>query len=239
MLFKSVLYALIFSAMTRAQTCHIAIDIGHNKTHHGCTSSRGVGEYLFNRRVALATYYALKAEGINSFFVNASEKEISLLQRAEHATAHGATHFISFHHDSVKSRYLKTWVFKGENHQYSDKFSGYSIFVSKKNAQFSKSLALASLIGKQLREIGRTPSSHHVINIQGERKKFLDSKNGVYQYDNLVVLKKNVIPAVLIECGIILNRTDEPFLWSKGGVEEIAFAVTKALMHTCEGTNNE
>ena len=38
--------------------------------------------------------------------------------------------FISIHHDSVRLRYLSQWEHEGETRNYSDFFSGYSVFVS-------------------------------------------------------------------------------------------------------------
>ncbi|HID93226.1 MAG TPA: N-acetylmuramoyl-L-alanine amidase [bacterium (Candidatus Stahlbacteria)] len=219
----------------QAAQCNIAIDIGHSVNRPGAISSRGIPEYQFNRRVALYTYYKLQEAGIDAFFVNNDEVEMSLRKRTEIAQEYKATHFISFHHDSVKELYLSKWVYNGKSRNFCDIYSGYSIFVSKKNKYFSESLELASLIGDAYRALGMTPSYHHNEDIPGERKKLLNRFSGVYRYDNLIVLKSAQMPSVLIECGIILNRKDEPILWSEPYLERIATGVISGLMQKCKG----
>lgn len=220
----------------QASQCKIALDIGHNIKNPGAISSRGVPEYKFNRRAALYTYHKLQEAGIDAFFVNSDETEISLRQRTAIAKEYKATHFISFHHDSVKELHLSKWVYNDKGRNFCDTYSGYSIFISKKNQEFSKSLELASLIGETYRALGMAPSYHHTEDIPGERKELLDRHAGVYRYDNLVVLKSAQMPSVLIECGIILNREDEPILWSESYLEKIATGVVTGLMQKCKGT---
>lgn len=41
----------------------IAIDIGHDRKKFGALSSRGIGEYFFNRTIAMELYEKLKNEG--------------------------------------------------------------------------------------------------------------------------------------------------------------------------------
>lgn len=217
-----------------ASQCNIALDIGHSPRKPGAISSRGVPEYQFNRRAALYTYHMLQKAGIDAFFVNSDEVEMSLHQRTAIAKEYKATHFISFHHDSVKKLYLSKWVYNGKVRNFCDTYSGYSIFVSKKNKQFSKSLELASLIGEAYRALGMAPSYHHNEDIPGERKELLNRHLGVYRYDNLVVLKSAQMPSVLIECGIILNREDEPILWSESHLEKIATGVVSGLIRECK-----
>ncbi|GAC1439211.1 MAG: hypothetical protein NVSMB58_35730 [Terriglobales bacterium] len=56
---------------------------------------------------------------------------------------------------------------------------------------------------------------------------------GVYGYDNLVVLKTASSPAVLLEAGIIANRTDELILVSLNGRQQIARSVLNAVEAIC------
>lgn len=231
----ALLLTASFGLQIQASQCNIALDIGHSVKRPGAVSSRGVPEYRFNRRAALYTYHKLKESGIDAFFVNSDEEEISLHQRTKIAKEYKATHFISFHHDSVKELYLSKWVYNGKERNFCDTYSGYSIFVSKKNKNFSKSLELASSIGETYRALGMAPSYHHNEDIPGERKKLLDRHSGVYRYDNLVVLKSAEMPSVLIECGIILNREDEPILWSESHLEKIATGIVSGLIQKCKG----
>jgi N-acetylmuramoyl-L-alanine amidase len=135
---------------------------------------------------------------------------------------------ISIHHDSVQEKYLSKWIYNGKEYSYCDKFSGYSIFVSKKNKDFTNSFRFAKLVGENLLKSGLYPTYHHNEPIEGENKEFLNKDLGVYRYDNLVVLQTN-IPSILLECGIIINRSDELVLRTDYMINTITDSVVKAI----------
>jgi N-acetylmuramoyl-L-alanine amidase len=41
------------------------------------------------------------------------------------------------------------------------------------------------------------------------RRELVDATNGVYRYDQLIVLRTTQMPAVLLEAGSIVNRKEE------------------------------
>ena len=150
-----------------------------------------------------------------------------LQRRTAVAAASAATFFLSVHHDSVQPQYLASWDWRGSAARYSDRFSGFSLFVSRKNAALDASLRCASAIGAALRRVGLQPSSHHAENISGENKEWADERNGVYYYDNLAVLRTATMPAVLLEAGIIVNRDEEERLQQPAMRSTIANAVAE------------
>src|SRR5262249_52847598 len=113
--------------------------------------------------------------------------------------AKGAALFVSIHHDSVKERMLPR----------AQEFSGFSLFVSRENGFPARSLACASLIGRKLRESGFTPSRYHADARLGESRPFADEENGVHYYDHLAVARTALMPSVLIEAGVIVNRAED------------------------------
>ena len=50
--------------------------------------------------------------------------------------------------------FLENWEFGGRKSHFSDRFSGYSVFVSRSNPDFETSLLFAELIGKQMKAQG-------------------------------------------------------------------------------------
>lgn len=62
------------------------------------------------------------------------------------------------------------------------------------------------MAGRRLMESGLSFNPTHTG--PGERRPFLDRKNGVYGYDNLIVLKTAGMPAFLIETAVITNPAD-------------------------------
>ena len=133
------------------------------------------------------------------------------------------------HHDSVQPHYLEEWTHEGETRRFSDRFAGFSLFVSRRNPDVGASLACASAIGAAMRGAGFAPSLYHAEPIKGESKPFADRTNGVHYYDNLVVLHSATQPAVLFEAGVIVNRAEELALRAPGTHGRIAEAVADGV----------
>lgn len=191
----------------------IAIDIGHTRNNAGATSARGVGEFYFNQNIARLLLEKLLASGFNSaFIINESGNDIALKERTQQAYEKNSQLFISIHHDSAQEKYLSTWQYKGEKYFYTEKFSGYSMFISKDNSLYKDSLAFSTLLGEKLLSHKFTPTLHHAEKIKGENRELLDKKHGIYNFPELAVLRTAKMPAILFECGVILNRNEEILL---------------------------
>src|SRR5262245_55272444 len=113
----------------------IAVDVGHFLAEPGATSARGRPEFEFNRELALAIRAALAARGLRVILVGADGNMSVLSRRA--AAARGAALLVSVHHDSVQPHYLAQWEDGGETRLYSDRFAGFSLFVSRRNRQLA------------------------------------------------------------------------------------------------------
>jgi len=205
----------------------VAVDVGHSLARPGAISARGMTEFEFNRGLALALQRALEAHGFKVSLIGAQGDMAEL--RGRTAAAAEADLFLSIHHDSVQSHYLEDWQPDGERRHFSDRFSGFSLFVSRLNPHLSTSLACASAIGTALRQAGFKPSPHHAELILGENRPFADAPNGVHYFDELVVLKTATQAAVLVEAGIIVNRADELLLREPVTHAKIAAAIAGAV----------
>jgi len=185
----------------------VAIDIGHTRNHGGAVSARGVDEYVFNERLSRELFKSLQAaHQFRSLLINPDGGDIPLVKRAQVANQRNANLFIAIHHDSVKDNFLKDWQFAGKREKYCDDFHGFSIFFSRKNVAPEESKAFATQLGDALLKAGFTPTLHHVTQ---EHRPIIDQTRGIYAFDDLLVLKNAKIPAVLLECGVIVNRNEE------------------------------
>jgi len=207
----------------------VAIDIGHSKLYPGAISARGKPELEFNVGLARALQRVLTTHQIKSFFIGEDGGMVDLKQRTSRANANGASFFLSIHHDSAQPKYLKSWKWQEVDRPYSDNFSGFSLFISRKNPQLTKSLHCARLIGKALKQKGFSPSSHHAEPIRGENREWADKNAGVYYYDDLIVLKTAKVPAVLVEAGVIVNQNEEQNIQRDSTRNRIATAITQGL----------
>jgi len=214
-----------------ATTPKVAIDIGHSKLHSGATSARGKAEFDFNLALAQVVQHEFSSQHIPAVLIGADGGMTELRARTASVAASGADFFLSLHHDSAQQKYFKNWQWQGAKHQYSDNFSGFSLFVSRKNPQAAKSLLCAQAIGKALQQKGFKPSAHHAEPVKGENREWADKKAGVYYYDDLIVLKSATIPAVLLEAGVIVNRQDELNLQTPATQHQIAKAIEQGLQH--------
>jgi N-acetylmuramoyl-L-alanine amidase len=215
----------------------IALDVGHTPEASGATSARGVTEYSYNLRLARQIETTLLQSGFSrTILITARGTGRSqLLQRTERASALGVDLFLSIHHDDVQEAYHTKWTYNGTTRLFSDKFSGYSLFVSRENPYFERSLDFAKLLGTELMAHGMYYSGHHAEAIPGEGRELVDRKVGVYLYDQLVVLKLTKAPAVLLEAGIIVNRVEELVLASPEGRGLVSAAVLEAANQFCAG----
>ena len=205
----------------------IAVDVGHTLAQPGATSARGETEFNFNRTLATTVQEALQSAGFATQPIGEHGMMKALTARTDAAAK--ADFFFSVHHDSMQPRYLSSWNFEGKTLAYGDGFSGFSLFVSRKNPHWPASLKCASAMGGALIRAGFKPSRHHAEPIAGENRPFADEANGVHFYDDLLVLKTARQPAVLLEAGIIVNRKDELILREPATREKIAKAVAGAL----------
>ena len=225
----------------RASTCvpakfRIVLDVGHTAESEGATSSRNVPEFSFNLRLAQQIVEKLKAEGFaeTRLLVTEGKAKPSLFKRVAVANDLNADLFLSVHHDSVPNKFLEDWEFEGQKAHFSDRFSGYSVFVSHINPEFKTSLAFAELIGKEMKAKGLQFAQQYTMAIMGHyQHPLLDKETGVYAYDELVVLRKTNMPAVLLEAGSIINRDEELKMDSPERRDTVSSAVVSAVKDFC------
>lgn len=227
--FALSLYLFASTALANDDTV-IAIDIGHTLKNHGSTSARGVGEFHFNQMIAMQLRAKLKEHGYpNTLLINPEGKEIALNDRTQFAHDHQADVFISIHHDSMQRQFLKTWNYNGKEYLHGDKFKGFSLFISQQTEHKDKNLLLAHAIGNSMLASELVPTLHHAMPIEGENRKLLDEDKGIYEFPELAVLRTAKMPAILVECGIIVNKDEELLLRNKDYQEKITAAIAKGI----------
>ena len=218
-----------------ARPLRIAIDIGHSPGAPGAMSAAGVMEYTFNRRITGLIADDLRGQpGVSVTVVNPTGREISLPQRGDAANAAKADLFLAVHHDSVNERYKVSRRVNGRISRQSDRFRGYSVFFSDKNAQAAASFEWAKQLGKAMREQGMTPTAHHAEKIPGEGRDFVVPEFGVYRFNDLLVLKRARMPAALLECGVIVHPEEEQELNTPERQREIVTAVRTAVLRMAD-----
>jgi len=225
-----------------ATTCdpakfRIVLDVGHTAKSEGATSARNVAEFSFNLRLAQRVEQKLKSAGFAAtrLLVTEGKARASLVKRVAVANSLPADLFLSIHHDSVPNSMLENWEFEGKKARFSDRFSGYSVFVSHTNPEFKTSLEFAELLARELKGRGLEYAHQYTDPVMGRyRHPILNKETGVYSYDDLVVLRSTRMPAVLMEAGSIINRDEELKMDSAERRDIVSGAVATALKKFCD-----
>jgi N-acetylmuramoyl-L-alanine amidase len=214
----------------------VLVDVGHSAEVPGAKSARGLPEYEFNLQLGRRIEKALQGAGFRQtlLLVTPGAARAGLFARVARANKWPADLYLSVHHDSVPDWFLQAWEVAGQQHGYSDRFSGHSIFVSAENKQSQASLAFGSLLGQQLKAQGLRYTPHYTLpEMSWRRRDLLDPEAGVYRYDQLIVLRDTAMPAVLLEAGSIVNRDEELVMATGERRSAIAAAVAKAVELFC------
>jgi N-acetylmuramoyl-L-alanine amidase len=215
----------------------IVLDVGHTAISEGASSARNVAEFVFNLRLAQRIEEQLKADGFpqTRLLVTEGKGRASLVKRVAAANELHADLLLSIHHDSVPDAMLENWEFEGKKSHFSDRFSGYSVFVSRNNPDFKTSLKFAELVGKEMKAQGLQYAKQYTQAIMGRyQHPLLNKETGVYSYDQLVVLRSTRMPAVLLEAGSIINRDEELKMDLPERRDIISNAVATAVKEFCD-----
>jgi N-acetylmuramoyl-L-alanine amidase len=215
----------------------IVLDVGHTARSEGASSARNVPEFDFNLRLAKGIEEQLKAAGFaeTRLLVTEGKARPSLVKRVAAANNLRASLFLSIHHDSVPDKFLEKWEFEGKKSYFSDRFSGYSVFVSHDNPDFKTSLSFAELVAREMKAQGLQYAQQYAQAVMGRyQHPLLNKETGIYSYDQLVVLRTTRMPAVLLEGGSIINRDEELKMSSPERRDIISSAVTAAVKEFCD-----
>ena len=161
----------------------VLIDVGHTATSPGADSARGVPEYEFNLKLADAIALSLREAGFDKTIrlITSGARLTSLFQRSASANNLQADLFISIHHDSVPDNLKEVWQYEGRKNYYSDRFSGYAIFVSNDNVDRAGSLAFGHSLGQELHKRGLHYTPHYTFALMGRyRHELVDAEAGVF-----------------------------------------------------------
>lgn len=220
---KTILFllALAFSTLVAAAPL-VAVDVGHGVLDGGAISARGRAEFAFNQDFASLLAMTLRQREVGVREVNFDGRIGGL--RARPQAAEGSDFFISIHHDSIGEAWLLDWEWEGKSQRHTEVKRGYGIFVSAQNPGLETSLRCASTIGAMMRRAGFEPSTWHARKHQPA-----DAGNGVWYYDNLVVLYRTTLPAVLFEAGVIKHRDEELELRDPARQARMADAVATGI----------
>ncbi len=214
----------------------VVVDVGHTADVPGAMSARGIPEYAFNLQLAREIKQALVDAGFEQtvLLITATAPRLGLVERAGRANSMHANLFISIHHDSVPDNLKHSWDYGGQKNEFNDDYPGYAIFISSENADPAGSLRFGHLLGRELERRNQYYTPHYTLALMGHHRRILvDSEAGVYRYDELIVLRRTSMPAVLLEAGSIVNRQEELELGTSERRALTSAAIVAAVENFC------
>lgn len=222
------IFAISLSISSIAQ--NIAIDVGHFTAKPGAISAFGETELMYNQLMAVNLREALSKTGFKAK-VNGLDGNLSNFAERVRQGA-GNDFFLSIHHDSVQEYDLTPWDVSGTQQRYTTKANGFSVFVSQNAPHYKKSLFCARAIANSLVESGFKPNFYHHYNNPKGNFQLLYNDLSVYNFNKLLVLKNNPVPAVLLEAGVILSPQEA--MAFKDNIHRSRFATATAKgLKTC------
>ena len=202
---------------------NFVLDIGHTPKKNGATSSTCEQEYKYNQELALYILEQLKNKDNLKISLSSKYNNQELTFEDRYNSSVDKDLFISIHHDSVQKQFIK-YINGCPTTNYAE---GFSIFVSKKNIEYEKSLEYAKIFAEELISRGLVPTLHHAEKIKGENRELIDKKLGIYLFDDLKVLKNVNSPAFLFEAGVIVNPNEEKKVKTKEFKDNMLEAIMK------------
>lgn len=209
----------------------IVLDPGHTPRQPGALGVRGKYEVDYNDHFTAMLADALKSAGYSVIITRKPDQNIGFLDRVTMANDTKPLLFLSIHHDSAQPKYLEKITISPRRKGYKTvkPIVGYSIFTSKLNPASVKAYRFAEILGDHLLKLRRPPSLHHAEAIKGENRELLNKDLGIYRFDDLIVLKKATIPAVLLEIGVIVDAKDEAYISDYHNQDVLCKAIVAAI----------
>lgn len=208
----------------------LVVDPGHRPEAKGALSARGVWERCYNQRMAeFLAERLIHDAGVEVRFTNGWTDSVSNEARAELANRLSADLFLSIHHDSAEVEWFDYWTYNDQIQFYYDRLQGYSILISPKKETVAGSLCFARLLSRELRGLGFTPSRQKLRPSRRPLRRSLDPEFGIYAYEDIVVLHDARMPAVILECGVIVNREEEKLLLDPEAQYRMVLGMARAV----------
>lgn len=208
----------------------LVLDPGHTPEAPGALGARGIYEVDYNDRFAEELAPLLRAAGWRVTITRGRGQTLTLAERAALANSLHADLFLSIHHDSARDIFLTPTEHEGRPARRTNgdaRFRGHSLFVSERNPCLGASYTFALLLAQRIRALGRAPALYHADWRYGSGRPLYDAHLGIYRYDDLAVLRRTDMPAVLLEVGVLPDVADEAWL----SAPENRRAMQRAIVH--------
>ena len=198
--------------------------------HMGAQSYAGIFEHEFND--AIVRYFENKSHQVTGirYDVVQTSRNIGLRERVEYANRITPDLYLEIHHDAAQTEDIEMAIQAGENSPLWEDMSGFSVHYSENNPFPERSKTFAQLFAEEMLKNGFKPNLYHA---DVEKMMCIDRLKGIYNRIDpwgLYVLYNIKSPAVVIECGTIVNPHEEKLLSLEDTRLKIVHAINRVLV---------
>jgi N-acetylmuramoyl-L-alanine amidase len=196
----------------------VVIDAGHGGSDNGAVSARGGAEKNYTLDTAYRLDAILRGAGIRTVFTRRNDVFVDLYERAHIASLYPDYAFVSIHFNSAspEARGLETYCLspRGAASTSSAYLTRSDIQTLPGNEYDAANILLASMVHS---EIVRLNPGDATADRGVKRARF-------------VVIKQNVLPAILVEGGFVSNRMEAARVNTPNYRQDLAQAIARGLI---------
>jgi N-acetylmuramoyl-L-alanine amidase len=196
----------------------VVIDAGHGGSDNGAVSARGGMEKDYTRDTAFRLESILRGQGLKTVLTRRSDVFVDLYERAHIASLYPDYAFVSIHFNSAmeEARGLETYCLspRGAASTSSAYLTRSDIQKLPGNDYDPANILLASMVHSEIIKLnsGDTTADRGI-----KRARF-------------VVIKQNVLPAILVEGGFVSNRMEAAQINTTGYRQRLAEAIARGVI---------
>lgn len=196
----------------------VVIDAGHGGSDNGAVSARGGMEKDYTRDTAFRLESILRGQGLKTVLTRRSDVFVDLYERAHIASLYPDYAFVSIHYNSAtpEARGLETYCLspRGAASTSSAYLTRSDIQKLPGNDYDPANILLASMVHSEIIKLnpGDTTADRGI-----KRARF-------------VVIKQNVLPAILVEGGFVSNRMEAAQINTSGYRQRLAEAIARGVI---------
>ena len=214
----------------------LVLDPGHGGNDPGALGRRGTREQAVVMDIALRLKKKLEKQGFEVILTRDTDKFVSLAERSKCGNDRKADLFISIHANSSPNRAacgLETYFLSEA------KTDWERAVAARENAAFdtgesSSGLTAGGDVGLILADLAQNEylveSSELAARIQEVTVPYARIKDRGVKQANFYVLRNGFMPAVLVECGFLSNRSEEKLLRQPEHRERLAEGISRGIL---------
>jgi len=218
---------------------YVIIASGHvEKPHNKCDSKgalshNNIYEYKFNDSIVkLFEQYENRLDFVIYDLIYATEN-FGLKERVKYVNQSKPDLYIEIHHDSAQIKDIKKANQEGINSKLWNHIKGFSLHYSEMNKSSFESKIFSSILANHLKKIENfIPNLYHA---DYEKMICIDRSLGLYNRikpNGLYVLYNIKSPSIVVECGTIVNPTEEIMLNKLSIKQQIVRAINESIYCT-------